>query len=146
MKNPILAAGAMLLSCIVGGAYACDDCQRDTDAADAMIVVRDAQTGQLRAPTATEAAALQATKTRRLAASARAAAVAATPAAPTVRSFPSSTAHSARLPQSLASYSVVRRAPDGSLAEVCVQSSEAASQALRTIPASVPVTTRDNTK
>ena len=86
----------------------------------ALTVVRDPETGALRAPTTSEQAALQAKDP-----------IAAKVAPkPLVRAYASG-AHSARLPADLASYSVATRLDDGSIGSDCVQGLDSAVQAIR---------------
>lgn len=92
----------------------------EAPAADALTVVRDAETGQLRAPTAEEAAALNqkagAGNARRLRSA----------PPPPLQKFHSSGAQGVRLTDEMASAAVMVRAPDGKLAAQCVDSHEAA--------------------
>ncbi|WP_422016753.1 post-PEP-CTERM-1 domain-containing protein [Roseateles sp.] len=112
---------------MASSAQACEPCdaQAPSTTPHTMTVVRDADTGQLRAPTAAEAAALQS----------RAKPVTAARGAsqPAVRAYASG-AHSARLPGNLASFSVVTREPDGTLKSACLQGEEAATDAIRSVP------------
>jgi len=120
-------------------ANACEHCEHDdataTVAADAMTAVRDAETGQLRAATPAELAAMRAKAKPMAAASAARSAktLSAAVPQPAVRAYGSG-AHSAKLPSSMASYSVVKRQADGTLDSRCVQGEQAASQALREAP------------
>jgi len=99
------------------------------DATANQIVVRDADTGQLRAATPDEARTLH--SSRPVASSLRrSAAVAATPQA----RFHYSGARGARLTDEFMSYSVLVRQPDGKLAEICFDSKEAADEALKAAP------------
>lgn len=95
-----------------------------TSVAAAMTVVRDAETGQLRAPTADEIQALMA--------SARVAPLAAQiGVAPASRTFSSaSNGAGLHLGEEAFSFSVARRNLNGSLTEVCVTGADAARQAL----------------
>jgi hypothetical protein len=86
-----------------------------------MIVVRDAQTGQLRAPTAAESRALSP------APSASAAMTA--PARPTVVTHPGGSKQ-VKLGERSLVYSVVTRDADGKLHDQCVQGAAAADKAL----------------
>jgi hypothetical protein len=86
-----------------------------------MIVVRDAQTGQLRAPTAAESRALS------TAPSASAAMTA--PARPTVVTHPGGSKQ-VKLGERSLVYSVVTRDADGKLHDQCVQGAAAADKAL----------------
>lgn len=140
---------SLLLTAACGAtaaAHACEHCEHgDAPApvADAMTVVRDAETGQLRAASADEIAAMRAKTKPAAAASAASRSAKTLPAAtaqPAVRAYASG-AHSAKLPSSMASYSVVRRQPDGTLDSRCVQGEQAASQALRGDTATQPTPT-----
>lgn len=93
--------------------------------AQAQIVVRDAETGQLRAPTPAEAATITAASAR---------------ARLSGTQFPTGAQKPVRLPSgedvlatdaSMVNYSVVRRQADGSLARECVTGPEAAALALK---------------
>jgi hypothetical protein len=88
---------------------------------EGMVVVRDPQTGQMRAPTAQEMQALHPLPKASLRAQA--------PLSSLVVTKPNGS-RALRLGERGLVYSVVRRAPDGSLAEQCVQGQEAASKAL----------------
>jgi hypothetical protein len=93
-------------------------------AANSMTVVRDAQTGKLRAPTADELQALLATAR----APAQAARTRANPAAAAFRS--ASGGAGLHLGEDAFAYSVARRNLDGSLTEVCVTGAQAAQKEL----------------
>lgn len=84
-----------------------------------MVVVRDAQTGQLRAPTAAESRALAPRATTSLAA----------PARPNMVTHPGG-ARQVRLGERGLVYSVVTRDGDGKLSEQCVHGAEAADKAV----------------
>jgi hypothetical protein len=87
-------------------------------AAEGAVVVRDAETGQLRAPTAAESAALRKSRPG-------AAVAAAAKAAPVQRKL----AHGAVmavLPEEMMQFSVVSLAADGSLVRSCVQGADQA--------------------
>jgi hypothetical protein len=96
-------------------------------AGEEMRVVRDPETGQLRAPNAAEARALD-----RAAARLRGATTSSTaePAAPQVRVLPSG-ALSADLDESTLMYSVARTNEDGSLDRFCVQGADKAQAVLK---------------
>jgi len=96
-----------------------------TPAQSGMVVVRDAQTGQLRAPTAAES--------RALAPQGPTAGIAAQ-AAPALVTHPGG-ARQVRLGERGLVYSVVTRGADGKLAEQCVKGAAAAEKAVHT-PAS----------
>lgn len=87
---------------------------------NALTVVRDAQTGQLRAPTAAEAAALQGKPTR----------VPVTPAR-TLQKYHHSGARGVRLTNDFMSHTVVVRQADGTLAEQCFDNKEEADAAVK---------------
>jgi len=89
-----------------------------------MVVVRDPQTGELRAPTAAESRAL-APQGPSAGISAKAAAP-----APALVTHPGG-ARQVRLGERSLVYSVVKRGPDGKLAEHCVQGEAAADKAVR---------------
>lgn len=91
--------------------------------ADAMTVVRDADTGQLRAPTAAEHEALRsaAGNQRRRALSATAAPVG---AAASVMRYHATGAKGTRMPEELMSQAVMVRGVDGKLAALCVASKD----------------------
>jgi len=99
-------------------------------AALGQVAVRDAATGQLRAPTASELKALQA---------AGPAVVRTLKATGTRTKHHASGATGARLTDSFMSYSVVVKQPDGRLAEYCFASQEDAEAAVAA-PASAPQT------
>lgn len=92
------------------------------DSVSSLIVVRDAATGQLRAPTAAEARALQPEAVRR-----------SNHLGTLPRVHPSG-AQGARLTDAMMSYSVVVRQPDGSLTEQCFDSRDVAESALKAAP------------
>lgn len=89
-----------------------------------MTVVRDAETGKLRAPTAAEIGALQLK-------AARTTSLRAGPAATTQQKFHSSGARGARLTDAFMSQSVAVRRADGLIDATCVHNQEAAEAALR---------------
>ena len=96
--------------------------QQQTDTAQSgMIVVRDPQTGELRAPTAAES--------RALAPQGPSASISAKAAAPTAVTHPGG-ARQVRLGERSLVYSVVTRGADGKLAEHCVQGEKAADKAV----------------
>jgi len=116
----------LVLATLATPALAQTDAAADTQAssANAQIVVRDAATGKLRAPTAEEARALQPKVD---------------PRAVTARMLPrlhASGARGARLTDATMSYSVLVRQADGSLQELCFQSREEAEAAISAAPAS----------
>lgn len=91
-------------------------------AADALVVVRDAATGALRAPTAAELSALQASRGTSSLRSA--------PAVP-LQKFSRTGAVGARLTNDFMSHTVLVRQPDGKLVEQCFDSKEAAEAAAK---------------
>jgi hypothetical protein len=95
-----------------------------TVAPDAQVVVRDAATGRLRAPTASESQTLHAegAKLRRV-------------IRPTMQKTHPSGARGVRLNEEFMNYSVVIKQPDGRLVEYCFSGPEAA-DAAATAPAS----------
>ena len=96
-----------------------------TTAANALIVVRDAQSGKLRAPTAEEIDALVMAARSSPQAGARAS------IGLTSRAFTTASgAAGLHLGEDAFSFSVARRNPDGSLSEVCVTGPQAAEKAL----------------
>ena len=95
-----------------------------SSAADNMIVVRDAETGQLRAPTAEEGAALTAARTANTRVSAAKASV-------RVVKRHVNGAVGMRATDDMASYSVVTKRADGTLAQACVESKSEAEQAVQ---------------
>lgn len=92
---------------------------------DQMIVVRDAETGQLRAPTAAEAAALQGARLKGAPAHATA-----DSRKPLLKRHASG-AVGTRISDEAASYAVVSRRTDGTLEAACIESRDAADQAVR---------------
>jgi hypothetical protein len=86
-----------------------------------MVVVRDAETGQLRAPTAAES--------RALAPPARASAAMAAPAQPALVTHPGGS-RQVKLGERSLVYSVVTRDADGKLHDQCVQGAAAADKAV----------------
>jgi hypothetical protein len=122
---------AMLKTCATSlllaasfAALAADDTSTDASAPSAtlgQVAVRDAATGQLRAPTASEMKALQA---------AAPIGVRTMKAGATRQKHHQSGATGARLNDSFMSYSVVVKQPDGKLAEYCFASQEDAEAAV----------------
>ena len=110
--------GAVAMACALALPAQADE----SDAS--LIVVRDAETGQMRMPTAAEAAALTAPKT-------------ATDRNALKRNFTrvpmrhSSGAVGVRLPEESVSYAVVTKRADGTVAEACVQSKSEAEKAVQ---------------
>lgn len=89
---------------------------------EGMVVVRDAQTGQMRAPTAAELKALGPAPVAKLRAQ--------PPSASMVVTRQPNGSRSLRLGENGLVYSVVQRDADGSLVEQCVKGKEAADEAL----------------
>ena len=113
MLEMIVRAGAALAL-----AAAAVPALADAEVANSQIAVRDAATGRLRAATADEARALQATRAP------------AGTALHTVQRSHASGAKGVRLNDSFMSYSVVVRQPDGSMAEQCFASQAEADAAV----------------
>ncbi|MFC0252584.1 post-PEP-CTERM-1 domain-containing protein [Massilia consociata] len=111
---------ALPLAALALPACAAQDTPKDAAAQQGMVVVRDAQTGELRAPTATEMRALQP----------RASATAAPAAAPKMVTGPDGR-RSVRLGERHMVYSVVTRGSDGKLTDQCVHGVHAAEQAVK---------------
>lgn len=101
---------------------------------DQMTVVRDAETGQLRAPTTAEIDALQLKAGRNTS-------LRAGPAATALQKFHRSGARGLRLTDEFMSQSVAVRRADGTLDQNCVHSKDAADAALR-----APVTAKLETE
>ena len=128
-----LGLGAVLAGAVVGPTPAFAGPDKASDAAtssaststgDARIAVRDAATGQLRAPTAEEAQALsQARSLRRTSG----------PASLESRTHWSG-ARGARLTDDFANYTVVVKNADGSVVELCVEGGEATAKVLKAAP------------
>ena len=95
----------------------------------AQVVVRDAETGRLRAATPDEARALHDSRPAASASLRRSAAV----VAPQSRAHTSG-ARGVRLTDEFMSYSVMVRQPDGKLVEICFESKEAAEEAMKASP------------
>lgn len=135
-QSLVALAGGLMLS---GAALACTVCDEHAKAqakapatteaveADGMIAVRDAVTGQLRAPTAEEAAALQAKAQASKSTRARALSATATPVART-NAYGATGFRPA--PENI-SYSVVTRNADGTLSTACVQGQDKAEAMVR---------------
>lgn len=120
-QQKLRAAGAVLALLAAATLPLSATAQNTTPAADdsaaALTVVRDADTGQLRAPTADEAAALTRKSNARALRSAP---------PPALQKFHVSGARGARLTDEMANAAVMVRTPDGKLAAQCVDSHEAA--------------------
>ena len=95
--------------------------QQPSTAQSGMVVVRDPQTGELRAPTAAES--------RALAPQGPSASITAKATPPAAVTHPGG-ARQVRLGERSLVYSVVTRGPDGKLAEQCVQGAAAADKAV----------------
>ena len=128
----LCSAGVLLaaasLATQAADAPAATTTEATTVAPDAQVVVRDAATGRLRAPTESETQALHAAapNLRRV------------PGTPMQRSHHSG-AKGVRLTEEFMSYSVVIKQPDGRLVEYCFPNAEAAEAAV-TAPVSAPNT------
>lgn len=135
---PLLLAGLLAAP----AAMACTQCDDKAATAaptpraeaNALTVVRDAETGKLRAATASELADLAQARTANAAPLRGARTV---PTTPLVRRLATGALRS-RMTDDFSTYSVVTRQADGSLAQVCVESAEAAA-ALVARPAPAPV-------
>jgi len=144
MKPLVLTA--LLLAAVAASpaAHACENCNTpnaaaDAVTADAMTVVRDAETGRLRAATPEEVAAMRAKNGSATSAAATTRGLSASSATTSRNTAPATAvraygtgAHSAKMPSALASFSVVTRTPDGALNSRCVQGEETATEMLRT--------------
>lgn len=119
-RLPLFLASASLAFAF--SAHAADDV-----VADGQVAVRDAATGQLRAPTASEMAALQAAGGKHAVTTA---AVRGKGSLGTQTRTHASGATGARLSDQFMSASVVVKQPDGRLVEYCFQSPEAAAAAV----------------
>lgn len=120
-KRILLSALALAAMPLVAQAH--DD---DHGAApDRMVVVRDAETGKLRAPTAAELETMNAQASRQ--APARAGSVLAT----TLQKTHASGARGVRLTDEFMSYSVITRAADGTLTKQCVEGAQNAQDVLK---------------
>lgn len=140
-QSLIALASGLLLS---GAALACTNCEEHAkaeakapaaaEAADGMVAVRDAVTGQLRAPTAEEAASLQAAAQAKAASpNARLRALSVAPIQ--AERMNSRGAFGFRPGPENVSYSVVTRNADGSLSSTCVQGQEQAEALVKAQPA-----------
>jgi hypothetical protein len=124
--------GAALIGSALAGLPLAGLAQAAPSGTDSMTVVRDADTGKLRAPTAAEVEALQlkAARTTNLR----------TGPATTLQKFHASGARGVRLTDEFMSYAVAVRHADGSIHENCLHTQEAADAALRA-PATVELPT-----
>jgi hypothetical protein len=121
----LLAAASLAVQAADAPAAAPQEADAPTTVApDAQVVVRDAATGRLRAPTASESQTLHAegAKLRRV-------------IRPTMQKTHPSGARGVRLNEEFMNYSVVIKQPDGRLVEYCFSGPEAA-DAAATAPAS----------
>ena len=137
-QSLIALASGLLLS---GAALACTNCEEHAKAeakaaatveADGMVAVRDAVTGQLRAPTAEELASLQSSAQAK-AAPARLRALSVAPVQ--AERMNSRGAFGFRPGPENVSYSVVTRNADGSLSSTCVQGQDQAEAIVKAQPA-----------
>ena len=121
MSKPFPTAGLALVGALaLSGAAMAHDTQT-TSQADSMVVTRDAATGQLRAATAAEIAALKAGSSASKQGQQS-----------LLPKRHASGAIGVRATDDMASYAVVSRRADGTLAEACVESRSAAEQAVQT--------------
>ena len=121
-QRMICAAGITLA--LLGGvsqSASAQEAQANVQSTDSMTVTRDAQTGQLRASTGDEVAALKAAGAAR--------AMRVSPKA-TQQKVHASGARGARLTDEFMSQNVAVRQPDGSMVEQCFDSHDAASNAV----------------
>ena len=124
MSAMLKTCAASVLLAVSFAAMAADDASTDAAAVSSavgQIAVRDAATGQLRMPTASEVKALHA---------AGATGAKAAKAPSTMLKHHKSGATGARLNDSFMSYSVVVKQPDGKLTEYCFDSLESAEAAM----------------
>lgn len=124
----LLGIAALPMQALAHGEHADAAPSASVSATSGQVVVRDADTGKLRAPTAEEANALSASGKSN---SRRAATVEPT----TLSRSHWSGARGARLTDEFMSYSVVVRQADGTLATLCFETREAADAALKAAPA-----------
>lgn len=117
---PLPVAGVLGLLALSAPAQAQEEAKQ-------MVVVRDAETGLLRAPTAAELATLQSTRLKANAALRRSAAA---PLNLQVKRHASG-AVGARATHEMASYAVAGKRADGTLVDACFDSKSAAAQAVR---------------
>ena len=123
MIKPLLLP-ALALAFLPLMASAHDDAPTSTT--NRQVVVRDAETGRLRAPTAAELEALDAKASRMAAARANAG------QAPVQQKAHAAGARGARLTDEFMSYAVVTRAADGSLVKQCIEGSDKLPDTLKT--------------
>ena len=123
----LVAASTLALAAPAWAAEQAPAAPAAAPAADSMIVVRDAETGQLRAPTADEAAALSAARAPATGRSALKGS-----SSPLLETMShASGAIGVRVSDEVASYSVVSKRADGTLEAACVESKSAAEQAVQ---------------
>lgn len=126
IRTLTLTAAAALLPLAASAAVAAEEGTLPVSEAtqDALVVVRDAETGKLRAATNEERASLQS-----LRAAKRATALSAVAATPQLKRH-SNGATGVRLTEDMTSYSVMVRRPDGKLEELCFATKEEADAAV----------------
>lgn len=132
----LLAAGAAIASGALAGEAAAQPSAASGTAsaavADALTVVRDRTTGELRAPTAAELEGMR-VRAEATAAARLGGAAAAAPQQPLLRSHASG-ARSARMTADFASNSVAAKRADGTLDQTCAQGQDAAMKAVTAPP------------
>lgn len=119
-----MTLGAALVGSALGGLPLASLAQDAPASTHNMTVVRDAETGQLRAPTAAEISALQLR-------AARTSTLRTGPTATTQQKFHASGARGVRLTDAFMSQSVAVRRADGTVDATCVHTQDAADAALR---------------
>lgn len=133
MSYALTGVAALALPAIAQQAPAMqpEQAQAAVSATSSQIVVRDGNTGQLRAASPDEAATLREQNAKgRLRVAPQS----------TLPRFHTSGARGARLTDEFMTFSVVVRQPDGSLKEFCFESREAAEEALKTPVVTTPQT------
>ena len=136
-KSGLLGSLVIAACAWAGPAFAADDA-----AAENLIVVRDAETGQMRAPTAAEAEALQQKSAAKNGAKSTRQAVENAPLKTQPKQHRSG-AFGARVNDDMSSFLVVQRRADGTVAEACLPAAEA-EQVVREgkpLPAAAPAQT-----
>ena len=128
-KSGLLCAAGITLALLGLAIQSAAAQEVPAQSADSMTVVRDAETGKLRAPTAAEQAALQSQAQAR--ASGNASAMRAAPKA-TQQKFHASGARGARLTDEFVNSAVAVKKPDGSVEMQCFDSHDAAKSAVAT--------------
>lgn len=134
LKPLLLSPLALALLPVLAAAH---DADASLPSANRQVVVRDAETGQLRAPTAAELEALDAKANRMAAARANAA------PAPLQQKAHATGARGARLTDAFMSYAVVTRAADGSLVQQCLEGSDKLPEALKTRATTAPTAAKE---